>query len=70
MNFVTFGGRRFFLAMGASIMTTALQALGKLDANGSTYGLVILGTVGAYITGSTFEATRKGNADEHQQTQS
>lgn len=63
MNFTTFGGRRFFLAMGASIMTTALQAFGKLDANGSTYGFVIIGTVGAYITGTTIEAVKdKANA--------
>lgn len=64
MNFSTFGGRRFFLAMGAALMTTALQAMGKLDANGSTYGFVIVGTVGAYITGSTVEAVKKPDSTQ------
>ena len=61
MNYSTVGGRRFCMAMGAAIATTILQALGKLDPAGSTYALVIVGTVGAYITGSTFEATRKAS---------
>lgn len=59
MNFNTVGGRRFFLAMGAGIMTTSLQWFGKLDSAGSTYAMVIIGTVGAYIGGSTLEALKK-----------
>lgn len=55
MNLNTFGGRRFLLAMGSSITTTLLQWMGKLDAAGSTYALVVVGTVGAYITGNVFE---------------
>lgn len=59
MNFTTVGGRRFCLALGASLMTTILQAFGKLDPAGATYAVVVVGTVGAYITGSTVESIKK-----------
>jgi hypothetical protein len=49
----TSGGRRFVMAMGAGIATTGLQWFGKLDPAGSTYAMVIIGTVAAYITGNT-----------------
>jgi hypothetical protein len=52
------GGRRFVLTLGCGAMTTLLQYLGKLDAAGSTYALVIVGTVGAYITGATMEQVK------------
>jgi hypothetical protein len=55
MNFTMFGGRRFVMAMGAGIMTTALQWFGKLDSSGATYALVIIGTVGAYITAAVVD---------------
>jgi hypothetical protein len=47
------GGRRFLMTMGCGIATTALQWFGKLDAAGSTYALVTIATVAAYITGNT-----------------
>lgn len=43
------------MAMGAGISTTVLQWWGKLDAAGSTYAMVIIGTVAAYITGGTYQ---------------
>lgn len=52
------GGRRFVVTMGAGVVTSLLQYLGKLDAAGSTYALVIIGTVGAYIAGNTTESVK------------
>ena len=49
------GGRRFLLALGAGVCTTALQWFGKLDPAGTTYAMVIIGTVAAYITGNTVQ---------------
>lgn len=54
-NFTRFGGRRYVMAMGAGITSTVLQWFGKLDPAGTTYAMVIAGTVGAYIAGSVVE---------------
>ena len=55
------GGRRFIATVGACIVTAALQWFGKLDPSGTTYAMVILGTVGAFITGDTVQKV-KGTA--------
>lgn len=58
MIFDKLGGRRFVMAMGAGIATTLLQYMGKLDPAGSTYAVVIVGTVGAFIAGNTYQKTK------------
>ena len=63
MNLQKLGGRRFLLALGASIMTTLLQWFGKLDASGATYATIVISTVGAYITGNTFESVKGAKSE-------
>jgi hypothetical protein len=58
MNIQTFGGRRFLLTVGCGIATTFLTWYGKID--GPTYSMVIIATVGAYITGNTFQKVKNG----------
>lgn len=56
------GGRRFIMALGAGISTTALQWFGKLDPAGSTYAMVIIGIVGAYVAGNTAQKIKAPSA--------
>jgi hypothetical protein len=58
MNFDICGGRRFLITLGCGMATTALQWFGKLDPAGSTYALVVVGTVGAYIAGNTVQKVK------------
>lgn len=56
------GGTRFVLALGSGLMTTLLQWFGKLDPSGAAYVAVVLGVVGAYITGNVKEAKYQADA--------
>jgi hypothetical protein len=58
------GGRRYLLVLLTGTSTTALQWAGKLDPAGSTYALVIVGIVGAYITGNTAQKINAPDAKE------
>lgn len=60
MNMPTLGGRRFLLTVASLVLVNILQLMGKLDPAGSTYALVVVGTVGAYIGGNVLESN-KGN---------
>ena len=43
------------MATGADIIATVLPWNGKLDAAGTAYAAIVLGTVAAYITGAAAE---------------
>ncbi|WP_332823129.1 hypothetical protein [Stutzerimonas kunmingensis] len=47
------GGRRFLLTVGCGVVTSLLLWFGKIGE--ATYATVILGTVGAYIAGNTYQ---------------
>lgn len=64
MNLQSIGGRRFLLSSGAGVVTSFLQFMGKLDPAGSTYAMVIIGTVAAYITGNTLQKSAETKAAE------
>lgn len=50
------GGRRFALTLGAGIVCTILKWHGKID--DTTFATVVLGTVGFYISGNTYQKVK------------
>lgn len=52
MKYDTIGGRRFLLCVLVDLGTFVLQWFEKLDKGGSTLGLIVVGTAGAYIAGN------------------
>lgn len=58
MKLDTIGGRRFLMSIGAGVATTVLQWFGKLDNAGSTYSVVVIATVAAYITGNVTQKVK------------
>lgn len=57
---VSMGGRRFVLAAGAGVITSVLVWYGKITPE--IYRDVILGTVGMYIAGNTFQKVKAQQA--------
>jgi hypothetical protein len=49
------GGRKFLVTIGCGVATSLLQAAGKLDAAGTTYAMVTIATVGAFIGGNVVQ---------------
>ena len=47
------GGRRFIMCVGAGVVSTVLLVLHYLDP--ANFQIIILGTIGAYIAGNSFE---------------
>jgi hypothetical protein len=58
------GGRRFLITVGAGTFTTLLQWFEKLDKNGTTFAMVIIATVGAYITNNTYQKVKASSKEE------
>lgn len=49
------GGRKFLATIGCGLATALLQAAGKLDPAGTTYAMVTIATVGAFIGGNVVQ---------------
>ena len=62
MNFDVAGGRRFILTVASGAVASLLQWFGKLDPAGSTYALVVMGTVGVYVAGNVAQKKLEANS--------
>lgn len=56
------GGRRAAITLGCSFVCTALVWFGKID--GAIFRDIIIGTVGLYIGGNTWEAVKSARTSE------
>ena len=63
--FEKYGGRRFFLTVASGTIATIMQWYGKLDAGGSTYSMIVIATVAAYITGNVIQKRNDKVLDEY-----
>ena len=52
------------MAMGAGITATVLQWFERLDPAGSTYAIIVIGTVGAYIAGNTVQKVKSPTSEK------
>lgn len=55
------GGRKFIATIGCGFATTLLTWYAKIDAG--TYSLVIISTVGGFITGNVWQKKRAGDPE-------
>jgi hypothetical protein len=63
LNWISrFGGRRFVLTVGCGAVNSFLLFMGKIG--DEPYSLIILGTVGAYITGAVVQEVKQIQADK------
>lgn len=60
MSFVIPGGRKFFLTLGCGIACTLLVWFTKIS--DAVFATIILGTVGAYITGNVYQKSQQPDA--------
>lgn len=51
-----FGGRKFWLTLGCGVVCSAMRWFDRID--NPTFRDVVLGTVGVYIAGATYQAVR------------
>ena len=56
MNLTALGGRRFLLTVATQVSATILVWFGKIS--GDVYSVIIIATVGAYITGNTIQKVK------------
>lgn len=56
------GGRKFFATIGCGVVTSILCAFGKIT--GEVYAAVVIGTVGAYITGNVVQEIKSAARDD------
>lgn len=62
MNFARYGGRRFLLTVGASVVYTLLLIIGKLDI--AAYVTLQIATVGSYLTVNTIQKVKARTPEE------
>ena len=58
----TLGGRKFIAVMSGLLSVTGLTWGEKID--GGVYGFVVVGTLGAYITGNVLQKKNEAEAQE------